>query len=264
MRLFNRTREGVAQHGPARTVTLTKDPAGSPAVNLDKVRDSGHVDLAKRASKAGISLSKRDLAGIRAQAVLVLDHSGSMRADYQSGAVQTLVERVLGFALQIDVDGVVPVIPFDTYPKPTVNVGVTPEWGIEDYRGVVDKIWRPGGMGTTNLADALDVVRSMAETTDAPMFVAVVTDGCPDSRTAATDTVVGLSRYPVFLKFIAIREVPYLRKLDTMDNGRRLVDNANAKFFPQLDAITDMGFAEAMVDEWDTWIAAATAAGILR
>lgn len=88
---------------PARSVSLVKDPAGAPAVDLDTL--TGHVDLTKRAQKAGISLSKRNLAGIRAQAVLILDHSGSMRDDYRSGTVQTLVERALGFALQIDVDG---------------------------------------------------------------------------------------------------------------------------------------------------------------
>jgi len=249
---------------PARCVALVRDPGGAPAVNLAKLRDAGHVDLTKRAEKAGISLSKRGLAGIRAQAVLVLDHSGSMRADYRNGKVQTLVERVLGFALQIDIDGVVPVMPFDTTLHPTVNVGVAAGVGVEDYRGVVDRqIWK-SKMGTTDLASALAEIRVMAQKTDAPMFVVVVTDGSPNKRRATTNVVIDLARYPVFLKFVAIREVPYLADLDDLPDSARLLDNVDAKAFEDPSAVTDLAFAEAMVDEWDTWVSAATAAGVLR
>ena len=51
------------------SITLTKDPYGATAVDLTKLREQ-HPDLVKRAEKAGISLSKRGLDGIRAQAVL--------------------------------------------------------------------------------------------------------------------------------------------------------------------------------------------------
>jgi Mg-chelatase subunit ChlD len=172
--MFGRNRT-TATTAPARSVSLVKDPAGAPAVDLDTI--TGHVDLTKRAQKAGISLSKRNLAGIRAQAVLILDHSGSMRDDYRTGVVQTLVERALGFALQIDVDGTIPVIAFDTVVHPAVDVGV------HNYAGVVDRdLWRRDRMGRTNLADALTELRDMAATTDAPIFAVVVTDGAPDSR----------------------------------------------------------------------------------
>jgi hypothetical protein len=257
MGLFNR---GAIT--PARTVNLVKDPTGAPAVNLTKVRDAGHVDLAKRADKAGLALSKRGLAGIRAQALLVLDHSGSMRADYASGAVQTLVERALGFALQIDVDGTVPVLPFDSHVWPTVDVTVA------NYAGAVDRdIWRRNQMGSTNLAAAMQTVKASAETTDAPIFCIVVTDGEPDNRAATTNAVCELARYPVFVKFLAVAPVAYLNELDDLGNDRRLLDNVDAK--PSSPALnlrtcTDAQFADAMVDEWDTWIAVATKAGVLR
>lgn len=242
----------------ARTVNLVKDPAGSSAVNLSKVRSDGHIDLAKRADKAGIALSKRGLAGIRAQVVLVLDHSGSMRSDYKTGRVQTLVERVLGFALQVDVDGLVPVIPFDSRVYPEVAAT------IHTYPGVVDReIWNSRTMGTTDLAAALGVVKGMAETADIPVFCVIVTDGSPDSRPAATRLVQDLSRYPVFLKFLAIREVDYLRELDDMRPGLRLLDNVDSKTFADPAAVSDLAFAEAMADEWDTWITAAQQAGVL-
>jgi len=244
---------------PARTVTLVKDPNGTPAVNLTKVRDAGHVDLAKRADKAGLSLSKRGLAGIRAQVVLVLDHSGSMYGDYANGKVQTLVERALGFALQIDVDGTVPVIPFDHRLLPTVEVTV------DNYRNVVnDRIWRGRDMGSTDLARALEHVRQCAAATETPVFCLVVTDGDPNSREATTRVVCDLARYPVFVKFLAVWDVPYLRMLDDLDGSARLLDNVDAKSFQDPAAVSDMVFADAMVDEWDTWVRAATAAGVLR
>jgi hypothetical protein len=256
MRLFNR--KGGDVFRPSRTVNLIKDSTGNSAINLSKVRDAGHIDLAKRADKAGIALSKRGLAGIRAQAVLALDHSGSMHADYANGKVQTLVERVLGFALQIDLDGTVPVIPFDSCVHPAVDVTV------DNYRGVVNqRIWRPERMGTTDLASALIAVRELAETTTEPIFCAVVTDGNPNSQPATTDIVCKLASYPVFLKFLAIREVPYLNELDNMSPDNRLLDNVNAQFFADPASVSDLVFADAMADEWDSWVAAAAKAGVL-
>lgn len=245
---------------PARPIALTKDPAGAPAIDISKIREAGHLDLAKKADKAGLALSKKGLNGLRAQAVLVLDHSGSMLNDYSNGKVQTLVERVLGFSLQIDVDGSVPVIPFDHRVLPTVEVSV------DTYRDVVNrKIWRGmHDMGSTRLHEALRVVRDMASLTDSPLFCTVVTDGNPDSRPPTTDIVVDLARYPVFLKFVAIRQVPYLQELDDLPSDRRLLDNVDAKFFNDPAAVSDLEFAEALADEWDTWIVAAKRAGVVR
>lgn len=242
-------------------MALVQEAAGTPAVNLDKVRSGGHINLAKAADKAGLALSKRDLAGIRAQALLVLDHSGSMGSDYRSGAVQTLVERVLGFALQIDVDGTVPVLAFDYTVHPAVEVNVG------SYSGVVDRaLWRPAQMGSTNLAAALSAVRDMAAKTTVPMYAAVITDGDPDDARAATKIVCDLARYPVFIKFLALRSVPYLSTLDTLGDSQRLLDNCNAQ--PKdssLDLLTctDTQFAEAMAEEWDQWVPRALQAGVL-
>lgn len=266
MGLFDRkTNNSTAT--PHHTITLTKDPSGAPAVNLTKVREEGHLDLAKRAEKAGIALSKRGLDGIRAQAVLVLDHSGSMHGDYANGKVQTLVERILGFALQIDVDGVVPVIPFDSRVLPAVNVGYAADQsrGVVGYTDVVNKaIWKPNAMGTTELAGALEAVRDMARDTTEPIFCVVVTDGNPNRIPPTTAVVCDLARYPVFIKFVAIREVPYLQQLDDLPNSQRLLDNVDAKFFDDPAAVTDLAFADALADEWDSWVSAATKAGVLK
>src|SRR6266487_3473094 len=118
---------GRGRPAAARTINLVKDPTGVPAVNLSKVREAGHIDLVKRAEKAGISLSKRNLSGLRGAVRLYVDHSRSMELgrnkDYSNGNVQRLVERALGYAFQLDSDGKIPVIAFDSELWPEVSVG---------------------------------------------------------------------------------------------------------------------------------------------
>jgi hypothetical protein len=120
---------------PARTISLVKDPTGAPAVNLSKVREAGHIDLVKRAEKAGISLSKRNLSGLRGAVRLYVDHSGSMEfpdaRDYSNGNVQRLVERALGYAFQLDSDGQIPVIAFDSELWPEVIVDQRSQAGTD-------------------------------------------------------------------------------------------------------------------------------------
>jgi hypothetical protein len=243
---------------PRCSVKLVQDSSGTPAVSLAKVESAGSVDLTKRFQKAGISLSKRNLAGIRAQAVLVLDHSGSMHNDYNNGTVQQLVERALGFALNIDADGTIPVIPFDSRVHPTVDVT------LQNYHGVVDReIWKPSNMGSTDLARALEVVKDMVVKSDSPVYCVIVTDGSPDDRVTTSRIVCELAAYPVFMKFLAIREVPYLNELDDLPDSQRLLDNVDAQAITDPAGMSDLAFADAMTEEWDSWIELAKSAGVL-
>lgn len=239
----------------ARSVELVRETG--PAVSLDKVEQAGGLSLRKKTEAAGVALAASGLAGIRAQAVLVLDYSGSMGSDYRSGEVQTLAERFLAFALQIDADGEVPMIPFASDSLPTINVH------LDNFQGIIDReLVRKQAMGSTNLFAALVEVKKLAEKTDAPLFVGVVTDGNPDSTTATTRIVTELANYPAFIKFMALREVPYLDELDNLPNTARLLDNVNTQVFPNLN-LTDQAFAEAMAEEWDEWVKAAISAGLL-
>jgi len=259
-----------AQQVPARTISLVKDPAGAPAVNLGKVREAGHIDLVKRAEKAGISLSKRNLGGLRGAVRLYIDHSRSMELgkikDYSNGNVQRLVERALGYAFQLDSDGQIPVIAFDSKLWPEVVVDQS------NYVGIVEaRIWHPHEMRGTKYVPVLEDLLIQAKTTTEPIFAIIVTDGSPNDRRQATKLIIELAKYPVQIKFLAIREVDYLEELDDLEQrhpGARLLDNVDAKFFdgtdcPELADITDLQFAEAMADEIDTWVADATAKGVL-
>lgn len=245
----------TAPNGVGRSVTLVK--AAAPATNRADVEGKGGVDMVKKFDKAGVSLSKRGLDGIRAEAVMLLDHSGSMVRDYENGTVQKLVERALGFALQIDADGTIPVIRFDSNIHDAIDVN------LNNYADIArTKLYQRSRMGSTDLARALGEVFKMAKKTDKPLFVIVITDGAPDSQTAATEMVRKLAAYPVFLKFIAIQPIAYLQTLDDM--GGRVIDNADSKFIDDPAGMADLAFSDALVDEWDTWITAAQSAGILQ
>lgn len=248
----------------ARTITLVK--GNGPAVNLQKLRDEGHVDLAKNADKVGLALLNRGLAGFRGRVIVVLDHSGSMRSEYRLGAVQTLTERALGFGLQIASTGSVTVIPFDTQARLPVQVNVG------NYQGVVDReIWEPRNMGSTNLAAPLRMVLREAMNTQEPIICIVVADGSVDYGTGpqTTDLFCEMAGYPVWFKLLAIKPVAYFQELDDLEKtqpGRRLLDNVDTKYSTdELNLLTcsPLKFAEAMVDELDTWVVAATNAGVL-
>ncbi len=255
---------------PAHTVSYVKDPSGAPATDLTKLRAEGHNDLAKYAEKAGIALSQVDLAGIRADVILVLDHSGSMQTDYEQHRVQRLVERCLGLALHVDADGKIPIIRFDD------RVGPEFEATVANFSGIVDReIWDRGRMGSTDLAAALRTVLKMVKKATKPTLVIVVTDGNPDSKTEATKVVCELANYAALLKFMAIRPVGYLDELDNLEDqhpGMRLMDNVDTKpnrdeitGLPTIDLLTcsDLEFQAALVEEWDTWIDAARKNGLL-
>ncbi|WP_280412584.1 VWA domain-containing protein [Nocardia asiatica] len=238
-----------------RTVRLVK--GNGPAVSRANVQNAGGVDLLKKFDKAGISLSKAGLDGIRAEAVLILDHSGSMHYGYRSGMVQTLVDRALAVALQIDGDGKIPVIPFDTKVWPTVDVT------LSNYQDVVNReIFRPNQMGGTYLARALQIVADMAKTATSPLFVVIVTDDDPSDRPAVVQLLKQLKRYAVFVKVLTLVDAPFWDSMDDLDVPG-LVDNLDAKRVHDPAGMSDLAFADVMVDEWHSWVQAATRAGIL-
>src|SRR6266567_261727 len=201
--------DGLGRPAAARTINLVKDPTGVPAVNLSKVREAGHIDLVKRAEKAGISLSKRNMSGLRGAVRLYVDHSGLMEfpdaQDYSNGNVQRLVERALGYAFQLDSDGKIPVIAFDHRLWPEVIVDQS------NYQGIVEaRIWHPNKMGGTKFAPIFHDLINEAKTTAEPIFAIIVTDGSPTDPAQSTELVIELAQYPVQIKFLAIRAVDYL------------------------------------------------------
>lgn len=239
---------------PANPVKLVRE-TGS-AVPLTTISQQGGADLLKKTEAAGAALERINLAGVRAQVAMLLDYSGSMSNDYANGNVQKLVERALAFGLQMDADGEIPVVPFASDLLPTIDVN------LGNYKTAIRDGLLRQYMGSTNLTAGLQALRQLAQVTDAPVFCIIVTDGDPDDQSSATDIVCDLARYPVFLKFVALYNVPYLDKLDNLGDSKRLLDNVNTQSFSHLNQ-SDEEFAAMMAEEFESWVKKALEKGVL-
>ncbi|MEX5236146.1 VWA domain-containing protein [Kocuria arenosa] len=235
--------------------------ASSGGISLEK-RAPGLVDLHK---KAGISLAKSNLTGVKASVYLVLDHSGSMRTYYRDGTVQRFTERVLAAAAHFDDDGSVPVLLFDTSDHPIRDVTV------DDYQGAVERLHAAAGrMGTTNYAVAMRSVIAHYRASGArePAFVVFETDGSPDNRREAEKVLCEASTLPIFWQFVGFGpdRFDFLRKLDDLAvPGKRVIDNAG--FFEagkDPDRMSPENLYDHLMDEFPAWLRAARQQGIVR
>jgi len=236
------------------------------AIDLEALEKTGHEGLAKNARAAGISLKKAGQNGVKADGVLIVDHSGSMANEYSSGAVQRMAERYLGFVLQIDVDGQVPVIGFDG----DIYEGITAS--VSNYRGIIERELRLGGrrrMGGTDLRQPLKALIKLGKKAKAPIHAAILSDGDNSNRRYDDETLDlfwETSRYPIFIKPIVVRHVELFDYVDRYTGPKRLLDNINTQrstYQRDLLACSEAEFADAMLVEWASWTQAALAAGVL-
>jgi hypothetical protein len=244
-----------------RTVKL-QDQSGFQKVQLDK----SHVSLVKTQQAAKVSLTKRGLAGKKFAVTTVFDNSGSMGPGwnnfYGAGYVQTLGEFSLGYAFEVDTDGLIPVGVF----------GSSFDWASEDltqdsYKGFIRSQGWNGNGGSTNVGWALKQVDKLMDAAEDPVLVIVVTDGRPDSEEDVIKQLEHMSRKPVFVKWLIIGDdyqaLEFGKKIDDDLNG--LVDNVDRKNYTgsALARLTPEQFAEDMADEMDSWIAACKTKGII-
>ncbi|MBC9718799.1 VWA domain-containing protein [Streptomyces sp. TRM66268-LWL] len=230
-------------------------------IDFEKV-PAGLVSLVKTAA---VSLEKQGLTGRRAAVYLVLDRSGSMRRYYKDGSMQHLAEQALGLSANLDDDGIVPTVFFDTDAHAAVDIS------LDHYQGRITELHDAlGHMGTTNYAAAMEAVigHYLDSGVEAPAFVLFQTDGSPDSRRAAEKTLCKAAELPIFWQFIGYGddEFGFLRKLDDLAvPKKRLVDNAG--FFPagkDPKLIPDGVLYDRLMGEFPDWLRAASAAGVLR
>ncbi|MFF8412892.1 VWA domain-containing protein [Streptomyces omiyaensis] len=247
-----------------------KKKSTEPATGPSSAPLGAHVSLAKTAR---VSLQKAGLDGLRASVYLVLDRSYSMHGYYSSGAVQYLAEQALGLAVNLDDDGVVPLVFFDDKAYPVIDVH------LDTREGVIDREHRGLGgertMGGTRYERAIDTVvahyraEQARRGTAGPAIVIFQTDGQPQGPYDAATSLAWASKLPIFWSFVSFGPSPvdYLRRLDTMPN--RVVDNASYWHAadPQRQASTDTTYDQALynhlVAEIPAWLTAARAAGVL-
>lgn len=244
------------------------------------------VDLTKRADTAQgaiISLLKReadkgiDLGEITARVVVAIDYSASMRARYDAGEVQDLVERVLALSLAgLDDDGDIQVHFFHDKAFGAEEVDAS------SYAGFVDR-WRNGKqMGGTNYAGVIEAVLAEAGhpkpkrklfgrsapaapsgPAAVPTLVLFVTDGEPWDKAESKKLLGGASDKPVFWQFLGLGYSPdFLSDLDTMSG--RVVDNVGLTEMRDSKGTPDETWFHSVLEEYVTsWVPAARRAGII-
>jgi len=196
-----------------RSVPFVFDANGQPAasgkITLLK-QSSQHVSLVKSAEVGEAALRAADLAGLQTDVIVLLDTSYSMDHFYDdpSKPIVQLLIRTLGWALNVDADGVIPVIRYGGGVLDPVNIT------IDNYQDA-GALLRPN-YGSTPMTEALQKALAMAARGDKMTIIFNLTDGNPNNATTMSNEVINSSTTPVMLKNLALQEVSYLEELDDM------------------------------------------------
>ena len=222
------------------------------------------IDLRKRiidlSKKAAFAANQYGIEDQRAQVVLVLDISASMNALYKTGAVQRVIERILGLAVNFDDDGQIDLLLFGThaYRLPPVT--------LDEIDGYVERVIlsRYKIREATNYAPPLRLIRDQyPQPQPTPVFVIFLTDGANADKPTSADVLRELSAQPVFVQFVGIgkEDFPFLHKLDELPG--RVIDNAGFMAVNDIDAIQDAELYYRLLNEFPSWLTKAREQGMI-
>lgn len=187
-----------------------------PGVNLTK---RPVVDLTKDASRA---LRRIGFGGFQANVELILDRSGSMRDEYESGLVQLVLDRVAALSFLLDPDRRLPVALFHS------RAFQAPDLTEANLEGYIRNQLSSFSWGMTEYAPPLRLVLDkLRAPTPAvlPTIVIFITDGENSDRYETISVVQQISKQsPMLIKFIGLdtngsASFPFLEKLDDLKSG---------------------------------------------
>lgn len=222
-----------------------------------ELKQKGIIELKQ---KANFAIGMNRLTGVKAQVVLVLDISKSMNRLYRSGAVQTVIERILGLALNFDDDGSIDMMLFGT------NAYALPPVTLDDFDGYVERVILANHkvIEATNYAPPLNLIlEKYRAQAGMPVFIIFLTDGGNADKKETENVMRSLSSLPVFIQFVGIgsEDFPFLKKLDELQG--RLVDNAGFMHVTDIETINDSELYSRLLNEFPDWLKKARDAKII-
>ncbi|MGF1675840.1 MAG: VWA domain-containing protein [Rivularia sp. (in: cyanobacteria)] len=240
------------------------------------------IDLKKKAdinllkSKVEIILTKKGINNLVARVALVLDISGSMTNQYNSGAVQAFLERIVPVASKLDNDCNLDVWFFGSKFKrtksvteETVNRYVEKECGEKVKTFIfleTSSLMKELGLGNNEALVINDVIHkyTQEESSKLPTFVIFLSDGGVTNHEGIKNALVKAAKYPIFWQFVGLGGSNYgiLKELDNMPG--RVIDNANFFHVDDLQKITDDELYERLIDEFPLWVKEAKNKNILQ
>lgn len=229
------------------------------------------LELRKDAEKAILA---KNLYGVEANVVAVIDRSGSMDTLYANGQVQNAMDRCLALAAEFDPDGKSPVFAFHN------QVFYVGDIDMKNHANFVqEQIVRKIGAGGTSYAPVMrEILNRFGNGPKAggimgfgasrpkaklPTYVLFFTDGDNDDH-AATEAIVRESReHGIFWQFVGIGSAAFsfLRRLDDMKGPG--LDNADFFPFDSGPNNPDEELYKKLLSEFPAWLKAAKKEGLV-
>lgn len=255
------------------------------SISLDKFEQKA-PELLSLAKKAKFSLSKYNLESIVADVAFVLDASGSMVHQYETGHVQSALERVFPLAAHFDDNNTMETwafadkqkqltsISFDNY-KNYVNqeAGGWPKWMhslnsgynnepvviraiIKEFFGLDAPPLEKSTGGFLGFGKTHGNEKSFApkQAPRKPIWILFISDGGVAHNEDIKFLLHWSSTLPIFWQFVGMGGSSYgaLEEFDTLED--RFIDNANFFAIDNLQSISEQTLYDQMVQEFPEWI----------
>ena len=295
---FNGGLDALLVHFGGAVAPASAAPASAPApaparISLEKRFEQQAPQLVSLAKIAGVSLAKNKLDRVRARVAFVLDASGSMYGQYDSGQVQQVVNRVFPLGVHFDDDEELETWAFARKSKQLSNVtfanfkhyvkkdaGGWQQWmsdlnaGYNNEPAVIrDVIAHFSGLTPPDaVAEKKGLFSSKKSFPDGfapainartPVFVLFISDGGVSHNQEIEFLIRWSSTLPIFWQFIGIGGSSYgaLEKLDAL--AGRHIDNANFFAIDDLRQISEAELYDRMMQEFPLWLKAARGKGMI-
>lgn len=243
---------GKKDKGTTETTPAT-DFVQRQKVTLDKSK----ADL----NRVVVNLSKEtgvNLANMKARVAVVMDHSGSIKFQFENGNIQNILTRILPFALQFDDNGELEVFIFDDICR-QMDVDMNEENYATYVKDVIMKKNYP--YGGTQYAPAIHMIDKYYNDTQSkviPTLVFFITDGnnyVSDHR-PSDKAIIESSDHGIFIMFIGSgnADFDYLRHLDNLD-GRKF-DNTGFMSTKDLNTTQNATMFMESLKDYIPWLKA--------